>query len=96
MNFNNFLPPNAFSPNGDQVNDTCGLSGYEEESLNLPVDNCDDYFQHVSIHDQTGAPVFYSENRSFVWDGGEQPAGVYFYSIKYALTEYKNYVQLIK
>ncbi len=95
-NFNNFKPPNAFSPNSDQVNDFFTLSGYTDNSLNLPVDNCDDFFQYISIHDRTGATVFYSEERDFIWDGGNQPAGVYFYSVKYALTEYKNYLQLIK
>ena len=95
-NFDAFLPPNAFSPNGDQINDTFKLSGYDDDALNLPVDNCEDYFQYVTVHDRTGRPIYHTEDRDFEWDGGDHPAGVYFYSIKYALTEYKNYIQLIR
>jgi hypothetical protein len=96
VRFDNFLPPNAFSPNGDQMNDVFRLSGYDDYALNLPIDNCDDYFQYVTIHDRTGRPVYYSEDRNFVWDGGDLPPGVYFYAIRYSQTEYKNYVQLLR
>ena len=94
--FEGFLPPNAFSPNDDGMNESFNLTTSERENGNLPPDNCDDSFEYISIHTRSGESVFYSEEREFDWDGGQQPAGVYFYVVKYTKTEYKNYIQLLR
>jgi hypothetical protein len=94
--FDGFFPPNAFSPNNDNINDHFQLSGNSESILNLPPDNCDDSFEYISIHNRTGDKVFYSDDREFRWDGGNQASGLYFYVIKYTRTEYRNYIQLIR
>ncbi|MFT7280608.1 MAG: hypothetical protein ACI9DM_000327 [Cyclobacteriaceae bacterium] len=94
--FEGFLPPNAFSPNGDALNEQFRLSDSNDPALNLPIDNCNDAFEYISIHNRAGRSVFYSEERDFTWDGGDFSSGVYFYVIKYTKTEYKNYLQLLR
>ncbi len=94
--FNDFLPPNVFTPNGDGMNETFNLTNSEDPAGNLPPDNCDDSFEYISIHNRAGETIFYSENREFNWDGSDRPSGVYFYVVKFSRTEYKNYIQLMR
>jgi gliding motility-associated-like protein len=96
VRFEEFKPPNAFSPNGDGVNEVFRLSGSDIISENLPIDICDDEFQYFSIHDRTGNRIFYSEARDFVWDGANFPSGTYYYVVKYSKSEYRNYIQLLR
>jgi gliding motility-associated-like protein len=51
--------PNAFSPNGDGVNDKFCLEGW---------DDCISQFE-IMIFDRWGSKVFESTNPSFCWDG---------------------------
>jgi len=66
--------PNAFTPNGDGINDTWGIP-----YLNL-YKNCD-----VRIFNRFGQLIFHSTGYNKTWDGtfkGEPiPAGVYCYVI---------------
>jgi len=68
--------PNAFTPNGDQVND-----------IFTPVGDCliEDY--ELLIFDRWGGVVFGSEDPAIVWDGrssgNEIPIGVYAYKVRY-------------
>lgn len=91
-----FLPPNVFTPNGDQKNDTFQLNGNFDKNQNLPPDNCDNTFLYIDINNRAGNSVFRSENRDFVWTGGQFPAGVYFYVIKYTNSEFKGYIHLMR
>jgi len=62
--------PNAFSPNGDGINDTWeirNLSAYPAGT--------------IEIFNRYGQRVFYSRGYSNPWDGGGLPLGVYFYVI---------------
>jgi hypothetical protein len=95
-NFDNFLPPNAFSPNGDGINEVFRLSDLPNRNANLPINNCDDVFEYISIHNRAGARVFYSESREFAWNGVGSSEGVYYYVVKYTVTEYNNYLQLFR
>jgi gliding motility-associated-like protein len=68
------LVPNAFSPNGDGVNDTwiiTNLSAYPGAS--------------VDVFNRYGQPVFHSENYNKPWDGtfngSPLPMGTYYYII---------------
>lgn len=94
--FDRFEPPNVFTPNHDGKNDTFTLTNLPNPRYNLPVDNCDDAFQYVSIYDRNGKTVFETFNREFSWDGEDVAAGTYFYLIKYTRTEYKGYLQVLK
>lgn len=91
-----FLPPNMFTPNGDGVNDVFTLSSNPEQSQNLPADNCDNGFEYFVINNRAGNTVFRTENRDFVWTGGQFPEGVYYYLAKYTNTEFKGYIHLMR
>lgn len=71
-----YLPPNAFTPNGDEFNPTFTLPS-------LPIDNCANEFVDVEIVNRWGQQVFYSQNRDFVWNGTGLASGVYYYTIRY-------------
>ena len=71
-----FLPPNIITPNRDGKNDEFTLP-------TLPLDFCDARFATVKIFSRWGNEVFRSADRTFHWDGGGRPAGVYFYLIEY-------------
>ena len=87
-----FTPPNAFSPNNDGINDTYVLSNLTNPSQNLPIDACDDNFEYISFLDRTGIEVYKSYDRNFEWDGTGLSPGIYFYYIKYTISEYKGAV----
>jgi gliding motility-associated-like protein len=63
--------PNAFSPNGDGLNDVLRVYGYTIQSLRFVVFN------------QWGEKIFESFNQATAWDGRykgkNQPSGVYMY-----------------
>jgi hypothetical protein len=94
--YDRFDPANAFSPNGDGINDFYSMSDLPNPNQNLPPNNCDDEFQYIIILDRSGTKIFKSEEREFVWHGSNAQAGVYYYFVKYAKTEYKGFVQLLK
>lgn len=76
MNFSIFNIFNAFSPDGDGVNDTWKISGLE----NYPD-------SEINIYDRFGNIVFKTKtNRNFEWNGMSNgrvlPTGTYWYSIK--------------
>jgi gliding motility-associated-like protein len=71
---NSFLVPNAFTPNGDGVNDCFGVHNWGAVSE-----------LHFSIYDRWGNQVFYTETPSECWDGNSKgsslPSGTYVYTI---------------
>ncbi|MCC5945118.1 MAG: gliding motility-associated C-terminal domain-containing protein [Bernardetiaceae bacterium] len=85
-----FTPDNVFTPNGDGKNDTFSLP-------NLPADNCSAQFMKIEIFNRWGTKVFQSTDRNFAWDGGDFPAGSYYYLIEFTGGEtYKNWVMLVR
>ncbi|MEM8894561.1 MAG: gliding motility-associated C-terminal domain-containing protein, partial [Bacteroidota bacterium] len=90
-----FLPANAFSPNGDGINEVFTLTGLDIQERNLPPDLCENTFQYIRIFDRTGKQVYSSNERSFSWTGDGLTSGTYFYWIKYTSTEYKGYVTMV-
>lgn len=83
----NFSLPNAFTPNGDKVNDTFCLQGW---------DVCNAEFKIV-IFDRWGERVFESTNPNFCWDGiykGQLlSSDVYVYSV---IAKYKDNTEVNK
>lgn len=70
--------PNAFSPNGDGLNDEFHISNFKYERLLV-----------FKIFDRYGKQVFETSNKDKGWDGKyengkDAPAGVYYYYIEYA------------
>ncbi len=85
-----FLPPNVFTPNTeDNINETYFIPG-------LPANNCENQFQFIDIYNRWGTKVFSSTDRNFAWEGKDEPAGVYFYLIKYTNFSVKGTVSLLR
>ncbi len=85
-----FLPvkvPNAFSPNGDGINDTWVIT-------NLPAYPGNT----VTVFNRYGQRVYYAEGYAAPWDGGGLPMGVYYYVIDLRNNSGKltGYVTLLK
>jgi hypothetical protein len=93
-----FIPPNFFSPNGDNVNDYFAMESKDpvtgEIKNILPNDNCSSQFQSVRIYNRWGNSVFQSTDRNFKWFGSGESAGVYFYSLSFSKKEYKGSISL--
>ena len=103
--FEEFLPPNAFTPNGDGIGDRFQLSNLAPApptapngvpNPNLPLDNCLFQFKKISIYNRWGKVVFSSTDRNFAWDGTNQSSGVYYYLIEFTNKNYKGIVNLIR
>lgn len=73
--YDKLIVPNAFSPNGDGVNDLWNITAID--AFNTP---------HVKVMNRYGELVFESSNYAKAWDGkyrsNDLPAGVYYYVIK--------------
>lgn len=63
--------PNAFSPNGDGINDYFFPKGYGIESMELLIFN------------RWGELIFSSDNENYQWDGASCPVDVYVWKINY-------------
>ncbi len=84
-----FLPPNAFSPNGDTKNPTFEMS-------DLPQENCRYKFEKITVYNRWGGKVFQSDDRKFEWNGGEYPAATYFYTVDFRGKQYKGSISMLK
>ncbi len=73
-NFEIYMP-NAFTPNGDGLNDSFGVSGYNKNK-----------FIKLSIYNKWGQRMFETTDREKKWNGnfkGQlQPAGIYVYYLQ--------------
>jgi len=99
-----FIPPNFFSPNGDEYNQFFGpyrraetINGETGSLINtLPLDNCAGTFEVVRVLNRWGKVVYESNNREFKWYGEDVPAGVYFYIVKFSNREFKGSLTMMK
>ena len=103
--FEEFLPPNAFTPNNDGIGDVFTLSNLSPiaptapdgiPNPNLPFDNCLYQFKRISIYNRWGKEVFKSTDRNFAWDGKNQTVGAYYYQIEFTNRNYKGIINLIR
>ena len=85
--YNLFTLPNAFSPNGDGVNDVFEVQGFELHSD-----------AKITILDRWGEVLFVSDESVKYWDGtykGKQVvADTYFYILTLKKLEYTGYIEL--
>jgi gliding motility-associated-like protein len=81
--------PNVFTPNSDGYNDFFTVPG-------LPPDNCTDQFRDVEIVNRWGKLLFRSTNRTFKWSGDDEPAGTYYYAIRFVTQTFKGPVTLLR
>jgi hypothetical protein len=98
-----FIPPNVVTANGDGCNDFFAMEGLEDLGPckgnttitlpNLPKDNCYGRFVEIQVYNRWGGEVYKSENRNFRWYPDE-PAGVYFYTLKFSHKEYKGTISV--
>ena len=94
-----FLPPNFFSPNGDEYNSFFALEWTDENgqefTTGLPLDNCAGTFIEVKIINRWGREVYRSGKRDFRWYGDGEPSGVYYYYVKYTNREFKGSITML-
>lgn len=78
---NDILVPNAFTPNGDAVNDVFTISGSITTKFN------------IYIYNRWGEMIYFSENREIGWDGSVKgravQEGFYNYIINYSIHDDK-------
>jgi hypothetical protein len=91
-----FLPPNFFSPNGDNRNGFFAMVALDPDSGEyidiLPHDNCLGQFVNIRIYNRWGRQVFESTDRNFRWYGEGMPNGVYYYLVQYTNKDYRGSV----
>ncbi len=91
-------PPNVFTPNGDGFNDYYAMEKIDAttgELINLiPPDNCTGSFVLFQIINRWGKVVFESTDRNFRWIPKNEPAGVYYYYLKFTNREYRGNVSM--
>ena len=87
MECENLLLPNAFTPNGDLLNDRYGIS-------NLFLIQSMEYFE---IYDRWGAKMWETNQKNDTWDGAFKGnavnAGMYMYKVKYTCRD-QEYVKV--
>ncbi|SDC78667.1 T9SS type B sorting domain-containing protein [Williamwhitmania taraxaci] len=84
--------PNAFSPNGDGINDTWAIWDITGVPINFLFPKME-----VEVFNRWGSRVFYSSGYNKPWDGkamngGELPVGTYYFVIQYNKDGYANEV----
>ncbi len=94
--FEGFDPPNAFTPNGDDKNETFSCFGHLDPKRNLPPDRCLNLFQSINIYNRSGKQVFSSPNRDFSWDGNGHPTGTYYYHIQFTNSDFKGIIYIMR
>lgn len=94
-----FNPPNFFSPNSDSFNNFFAVEWIDESgnlyTSGLPKNSCVSNFEEIKIVNRSGREVFTSKERDFKWFGDGQPAGVYYYYIKYSDREFKGNITML-
>ncbi len=79
--------PDAFSPNGDGINDL------------LMMPNGKELIENIRIYDRWGSIVYFSNSYEIPWDGKfkgiKVPSGIYTYIIKTSFEDYKGSIMVL-
>jgi hypothetical protein len=91
LNFDDYEPRNAFTPNGDGSGDFFHLDFCPDPSRNcdLPIGNCANRFQRIEIYNRWGKMVFQSDDSNFRWYAQDMAPGPYYYLVHYTREVYK-------
>ena len=81
--------PTVITPNNDGKNDYFSL-------LNVPIENCSERFERVSLYNRWGKSLFDSTDRAFRWYAPDYPAGVYFYTVVFGKQTYKGMLTIMR
>jgi gliding motility-associated-like protein len=79
----------VITPNGDHAN----------EAFRRPtVDpgTCIGAFRQVEIYNRWGKLVYESSDEHFAWNGGDQPGGVYYYTLRYSGYAYTGALSVLR
>ncbi len=80
--------PNAFSPNGDGLNDYFRIS-YADKAI------CPGNFS-IHIYDRWGKLKFHSTDTQFAWDGRDTQPGAYVYVMDISGTKISGFIAVVK
>ncbi|HEX9958448.1 MAG TPA: gliding motility-associated C-terminal domain-containing protein, partial [Fibrella sp.] len=89
INYDDMKIPNTITPNDDGKNDYFAL-------LNVPIENCTERFERVTVYNRWGKSVFDSTNRAFRWYAPDYPAGVYYYAVVFGKQTYKGTLTIMR
>jgi gliding motility-associated-like protein len=89
ISFSDLRLPNVFTPNGDGINEVFKIE-------NLPEDVCDNRFENIQVINRWGKVLYQNTERVFEWDGGNYPAGTYYYQVNYTNMHYRSHLSLIR
>ena len=94
-----FLPPNVFTPNGDDFNPYFAMVSPDpvtgEPMDILPLDNCSGVFEEIVIYNRWGKEMFSSNSRDFRWYAKDAPTGIYYYYLKFSNREYRGSISVL-
>ncbi len=93
-----FEAVNVITPNGDGYNDALELYSVTgtTQGREFVVEPMQCGFESIKVYNRYGRLVFESEERDFKWDAADQPAGDYFYQMKFGNRTYKSYIKVLK
>ena len=96
LNFEDFEPKNAFTPNGDGSGDFFHLNFCNNPSsgCDLPIGTCANSFQRIEIYNRWGRLVYESAEPRFEWHAQDMSAGPYYYLVHYSREVYKGQVYI--
>nr|WKN37670.1 gliding motility-associated C-terminal domain-containing protein [Tunicatimonas sp. TK19036] len=96
LNFEDFEPRNAFTPNGDGSGDFFHLDFCNNPSsgCDLPIGTCANSFQRIEIYNRWGRMVYESAEPGFEWAAQDMSAGAYYYLVHYSREVYKGQVYI--
>ena len=88
VDFSNFTPYNAFTPNGDAKNAYYALD-------NLPRENCTYSFRNFVVYNRWGKEVYQTNDKFFKWKPENLPSGLYYYYLDYNQRKFKGHITLL-
>jgi gliding motility-associated-like protein len=80
---------NVITPNGDHANEA-----FRQPTVDPGT--CIGAFRQVQIYNRWGKLVYESKDALFAWNGADQPAGVYYYTLQYSGYTYTGALSVLR